>query len=89
MVKRYSIAVGNVNPFNRKSRQAVKEISKLKGLVGVYPHYPHGTLIFFESLNDAKRGRNVLECKGIKVGNNICEFKEEADGTMEFIGGAE
>lgn len=71
-VKAYTVAVGNFNPFNRKSRKAVKFISKLEGLYGVQPCYPRGTLLLFESENAAKRA-NKLEFKGIQCGVNICE----------------
>ena len=71
--KVYSVAVGNFNIFKRKSRQAMKFISKLDGLVGVHPCYPHGQLILFKTENDAKIGRNRMNEKGIQTGHNICE----------------
>ena len=72
-IKAYSVAVGNVNPFSKKSREAVKYISSLEGLLGVMPHYPDGTLLLFESKNAAIIGRNKLNGKGIQTGTNICE----------------
>lgn len=74
-MKAWSVAVGNINPIHRASRKAVKYISTLKGFIGFFPHYPHGTLCFFETENDAKRGRNLMNTKGIPTGRNICEFE--------------
>lgn len=72
-IKAYTVAVGNINPFNSASRKAVKFISRLEGLYGVQPYPSKGTLLLFESENAAKRGRNKLEAKGIQCGVNICE----------------
>lgn len=69
----WSVAVGNVNPFMKASRDAVKFISTLEGLVGVHPHYPDGTLILFETENQAKIARNKMQEKGIVCGHNICK----------------
>lgn len=72
-MKVWAIAVGNVNPFVKASRDAVKYIKTLHGLVGVLPKYPDGTLIFFRTENQAKIAKNMLEAKGVKVGYNICK----------------
>lgn len=74
-MKAWSVAVGNINPLKKDSRKAVEYISKLKGFVGLFPHYPQGTLCFFKTENDAKRGRNLMGAKGIQTGHNICEFE--------------
>ena len=74
-MKGYSVAVGNINPLQKSSRDAVKYISKLKGFVGFFPHYPYGTLCFFKTENDAKKARNMMNCEGIQTGNNICEME--------------
>ena len=71
----WSVAIGNIDPLKKTSRDAVKYISKLKGFVGFFPHYPHGTLCMFKSENDAKRGRNMMDTVGIQTGRNICEFE--------------
>lgn len=71
--KVYAVGVGNFNVFKRKSRQAMKFISKLDGIVGVHPCYPYGQLILFKTENDAKVGRNRMNEKGIQTGHNICE----------------
>ena len=77
MVKAWSVAVGNINPLQKASRDAVKYISKLNGFVGFFPHYPHGTLCFFKTENNAKIARNKMESKGIQTGRNICEMEIE------------
>lgn len=74
-MKVWTVAVGNVNPFNRKSRKAVKFIAKRKGLIGVHPHYPDGTLILFDTENNAKIARNEMNAVGILTGSNICEVE--------------
>ena len=74
-MKAWSVAVGNINPLKKSSRDAVKYISKLKGFVGFFPHYPKGTLCFFKSENDAKIARNKMDFKGIQTGKNICEME--------------
>lgn len=73
-MKVWSVAVGNINPLQKASRDAVKYISKIKGFVGFYPHYPDGILCFFRSENDAKRARNLMDAEGIHTGHNICEM---------------
>ena len=74
-MKAWSVAVGNINPLQKASRDAVKFISKLKGFVGFYPSYPNGTLCFFRTENDAKKARNKMNAEGIQTGHNICEME--------------
>ena len=72
-MKAYVVGVGNVNPLSRASRKAVKYISTLQGLLGVTPYYPHGTAIIFDTLNNAKIAKNLMEAKGIQTGREIGE----------------
>ena len=74
-MKAYTVATGNVDPTNRKSRQAVKYVKNLKGLLGVHPLYPDGTIWLFDSENNAKIARNLMNEKGIQTGRNICEVE--------------
>ena len=39
----------------------------------------YGTLCFFKTENDTKRGRNLMEAKGIQTGRNICELEIGSD----------
>ena len=71
----WSVAVGNINPLQKSSIDAVRYISKLKGFIGFFPRYPKGTLCFFKTENDAKRARNMMGSKGIQTGKNICEME--------------
>ena len=84
-MKVWSVAVGNINPLDKASVDAVDYISRLKGFVGFYPHYPQGTLCMFETENDAKRGRNLMGIEGIQTGHNICEFEIEGDKNANKI----
>lgn len=74
MAKKYvwSVSTGRVNPLLKRSREAVNYIMALEGFVGAYPVQPHGTLWFFDSKNNAKGARNLMEAKGIQTGRNIC-----------------
>lgn len=83
----YSVAVGNIAPWKKTSREAVKYITILKGMKAVHPNYPNGTLILFNSLNNAKIGRNKMKLQGIKCGDNICKWAVSEDWqSMEFKG---
>lgn len=35
--------------------------------------YPRGTLLLFDTENNAKGARNVLRFNGVKCGDNICK----------------
>lgn len=74
-MKAYTVATGNVNPLMKRSRQAVKYITKLEGFLGVHPAPPRGTLWLFDTENNAKIARNKMEDKGIVCGVNICEVE--------------
>ena len=81
----YTVAVGNFNPLMQASREAVKFIKELKGLVAVHPHYPNGTLLLFDSKANAERARKLMQAKGIQVGRNICRGCINGD-TLEMEG---
>lgn len=52
-------------------------MSTLDGFQGLYPYPPHGTLIIFDTENNAKGGRNILRTyPGIEFefGKNIVEI---------------
>jgi hypothetical protein len=72
----YTVAVGNLtlNPFRmKKQKEALAYIQSLDGFVGLYPHYPDGTLCLFKTENEAKGARNLMKAKGIMCGKNIGE----------------
>lgn len=73
----WTVAVGNISlrpkywKSNREFFRTLRE--ECEGYLGIHPMEPHGTLLLFESLNDAKIARNILTAKGIQCGRNICE----------------
>ena len=85
----YSVAIGNIPLHDEKeSERIAKVLNDLEGFVAVHPHYPEGTLLFFESKNMAIIGRNVLNSEGIMTGRHICLFdwdKEKEE--VSFIRG--
>ena len=74
-MKAYTVGVGNINPTSKASRKAVDYIVTLNGFVGIHPQYPRGTLILFDTENNAKIARNLMNLKGITTGRNICEVE--------------
>lgn len=81
----FSVATGNVDPTYKESREAAKFIGNLEGFKAVHPAPDgRGTLWFFDSLNNAKRGRNRMRSEGIECGRNIGRFKWGKDGILEF-----
>ncbi len=76
-VKCYTVAIPNLPPLpNRHVRRFLKYVSKLEGIVGFRPEYPHGTLILFKTENDAKRAKNSIvnyPNYNCGIGNNIGE----------------
>lgn len=47
-------------------------LKAIKGYVGIIDH-PQGLLMVFETENDAKIARNIMEYNGCEVGRNIFE----------------
>ena len=45
---------------NPKIVRLIEYIKGLEGFVGLYPFYPHGTLLIFDTENNAKGGRNLI-----------------------------
>ena len=79
----YAVIVGNL-PFRRKVvRQFTNFIKWLDGAVAVTPCYPNGTIVYFDTLNDAKRGKNELKCVLHPVGDEIIKFVIAEDGVPE------
>ena len=71
LVDVWAFGVGNLtmNPFFRKKqREILHFIKDLEGFVGITPMYPHGTLVIFDTENNAKGGRNLLRAKDIRCG---------------------
>lgn len=73
----YAFAIPNLPMFmNKEIKKFINYIEKLEGFQGLYPHYPHGTLLIFDTENNAKGGRNLIRAyPGVNfpVGDNIGE----------------
>ena len=62
---------------NRKILDFLKYAQSLDGFLGIYPDYPRGTLLIFDTENNAKGGRNLLRTyPGLQFefGKNIAEI---------------
>ena len=81
--KGYSVATGNFDIKKKASREAVKYAGTLEGLVCAIDCYPRGLLWIFDTLNNAKGARNLMNSKGIVTGNNICEVTYDKMGIIE------
>lgn len=68
----WTIATGNIKITKKKSREAVKYITNLKGFVGIHPTN-EGILWLFDTKDNAIKGRNDMDSMGIVTGDNICE----------------
>ena len=80
----WTVATGCVNTFKKSSREAVQFITGLEGLVAVHLHYPNGILLLFDSENNTKGARNLMEAQGIQCGRNICRGWINGD-TLEML----
>ena len=73
----YAFAIANLPIIpDRKVKNFLKYISGLEGYQGLYPHYPDGTLLIFNTENNAKAARNLVRnYRGYTggVGDNIGE----------------
>ena len=61
----YTVAVGNMPMLPKflmpkAVTDAIEIIKKQEGLIGVTPMYPRGTLLLFDTENNAKGARNVV-----------------------------
>lgn len=76
-VECYTVAIGNLpTPLASKkqkkdAKEVIKFVEKLEGYQGLYPLYPKGTLLIFDTKNNAKIAKNKLDYKGVKTGYNI------------------
>ena len=78
MIDVWTVAVGNIPPFwflRKRARKALNLVKEQEGLVGIYQEYPNGTLLLFDTENNAKGARNMLKYHGIECGVNICKVQ--------------
>lgn len=59
----------------KDTKKLLNYVKNLDGFLGVHPVPPRGTLLIFDTENDAKRARNLI-ANDLKVqtGSNICEI---------------
>lgn len=75
MNKAYTVAIGNFSiPFTKDQKKIVEEIKKMDGFVGLH-FSSYGTLLLFETENNAKVGRNILRSMNVQTGINITEVE--------------
>ena len=74
----FALGVGRMCPlpFDKKAvkkgiAEGLKYIKSLDGFIGVHPLDLHRNLLFFDTLNNAKGGRNLLKSKDVAVGQII------------------
>lgn len=79
----YSISTGKIAVWKKASREAFKFITNQSGFKAVHVTEYGGTLWLFDSLNNAKQAKNMMEFVGIEAGHNICKFIYK-DGTLIF-----
>lgn len=79
-MKVYTVAIGNFSiPLTKDQKKVLSMIKECKGLIGLIPQAPNGTLILFDNLNSAKECRNVLRANNVQTGRNIVEADFEND----------
>lgn len=79
-IKCWAFGVGNLtmNPLFRKMQKEIIDLIKSQdGFKGLTPMYPRGTLLVFDTENNAKGARNILRSKDIKCGG-VSEVYVEA-----------
>lgn len=78
-VKCYAVAVGNMpsplasRKVKKSAKAALKYIQGQDGFLGFHPMPPNGTLCIFDTENNAKIARNMMDLMGIQTGYNITE----------------
>lgn len=77
MKEMYSVSISMPNPLSKPSKKILNHLQTLDGIVSIAPNYPIGILVLFDSLNNAKIGRNSLMFEGAICGKNICKFETD------------
>lgn len=81
-VKAYTVAVPNLAgtipgtlKHMKDTKKFLRYVKKLDGFIGIHPIPPRGTLLIFDTENNAKRARNLLDNDlKVQTGTNICEI---------------
>lgn len=70
----FAVGAGRILPklgMRKQMEAALEYIKGLEGFCGVHPVDLWHTLIIFDSLNNAKGGKNMMQAKGISTGKYI------------------
>lgn len=89
---RYTISIPNIPDPIRHPIQAKKVTEFLKtlpGLVGIHPHYPEGTILFFDTVEHARFAWAKFTLEGNECGKYIMRAEFSEDGTSVTIHGVE
>lgn len=86
-IEAWTVAVGRIPliPWKKGMREAIKLIKEQKGFMAVHPVIGKGTLLLFDSENNAKGARNVLRYHGVQCGNEICKVYVD----KRYLGGSD
>lgn len=72
--KAYAVGIANLPLFpSRKIKRFLRDVQAMEGFIGIRPEYPYGTLLVFDTLNNAKAAKNVIETL-MQVGKEIGEI---------------
>lgn len=81
----WSVTSVALKPLLKTSSKDMKYIAGLDGFVaGVSIAEKRATLFYFATEADGIRARNMMEAKGIPVGDNVCRWVVDKDGVLEF-----
>jgi len=71
-IEAYTVAIGNFSiPLTKDQEKVMKIIEECDGFLGLHPHYPDGTLLLFDTRNNAVGCKNILDFEGVQTGRNI------------------
>lgn len=80
----YSVTTGLVEP-GTKEADSVYDFAKSHGGLSHVHVTKDGIIWLYDTLNNAKIGRNIMEAAGIICGRNICRFEVKDDGLL-YVG---
>lgn len=91
----FTVAMGYI-PNLKTAKKLVRLLQSIEGFVAISPNIPSHdkdslpkTLVYFDSLNHAKGGRNRLRHEGVQCGTNICFAEVDESGSTLIKGVAE
>lgn len=86
MTKCYAITIPNLpDPIlmQEEARAVAAFLNTMKGLIGFFPHFPEGTILLFETIDDARMARARFTEMGNPCGDYIINAELTKDkGTV-------